>query len=137
MVLWGMPSQAVPSGYIAVITNLQTLDASEVPREVTTKTATITPDNSLAYIAKNGTGLMLVTRGTGITPGTGVPVSVTLSGVAADGVTALLDKVFDFLLQGPPPPPNATHFAAAGPTVRDTIGVTLPADPGTAVIDLA
>ncbi len=131
-----MPTTPVPNGYIAVISSVQALDDNGVPRILTSETATLAPDSSLAYIAKNGSGLMLVHRGTGIAPGGSVPVTVTLSGVGADGTTPLIDDVYSFGLQGPPLPPLATHFTAAGPNVRDTIGVTLPADPGADTISL-
>jgi hypothetical protein len=119
-----------------VISSVQALDDNGVNRVLTTETATITPDSSLAYIAKNGSGLMLVHRGTGIAPGGSVPITVTISGVAADGSTPVSDDVFTFSLQGPPLPPLATHFTASAPNVRDTIGVTLPADPGADTISL-
>ena len=131
-----MPTTSVPNGYIAVISSVQALDDAGIPRVLTTETATISPDSTLAYIAKNGSGLMLVSRGTGIPQGGSVPVTVTLSGIGADGTTALIDDVYSFSLQGPPEPPLATHFTASAPNVRDTIGVTLPADPGADTISL-
>ncbi len=131
-----MPTTPIPPGYIALLSSVQAVDDNGVPRTVTAETATLAPDSSLAYIAKNGSGLMLVSRGTGIAQGASVPVTVTLSGIGADGATPLIDDVYSFSLQGPPMPPLATHFTAAGPNVRDTIGVTLPADPGSDTISL-
>ena len=131
-----MSTTSVPSGYIAVINTIQALDDAGTVRVLTAETATIAPDTTLAYIAKNGAGIMLVSRGTGIPQGGSAPITVTLSGVAADGATPLIDDVHSFSLQGPPLPPLASHFVASGPVVRDTIGVTLPADPGSVTISL-
>ena len=135
---------AVPNGYIAVFSNFQALDDNGVPRTLTAETATLAPDNSAGYIVKNGSELMLVSRrarspslviASTVAAGT-QNITVTISGVAADGVTALTDDVHQFTLQGPPPPPLATHFTVAGPTVRDTVGVNVPADPGSTTISL-
>jgi len=78
---------------------------------------------------------MLVTKPDAI-PGTdtSIPVSVTASGFSLNG-TPLPDLTLDFLLLGPTSP-QATHFVAANMNVRDKVGMTPPADPGSGTISL-
>lgn len=129
-----MPNTVVPPDQLAIF-SITPNDDSGAQRAAT---GTIVIDDfASAYVAKNAGGqVVLVTRTAAIpAPGATKVVSVTVNGSDAAG-NALPALTLGFSLQGPPPPPNATHFVASGVAVRDKIGFPVPADPGSPSIPL-
>ena len=129
-----MPNTQVPPNDVVVF-NIWAYDDQPTYRGAT-GTLTIS-DTAHAYVAQTSSAgqYMLVTKPDAV-PGQGtfVTVSVTASGFALNG-NALPDLVQTFDLTGPVVPP-ATHFTAANVIVRDKVGLTPPADPGSGTIAL-
>lgn len=122
----------VPPGNVAIF-RVQAQDDAGNARTATGATVTVDrPD--MAYIAPDTSGhLVFVAKGT---PAAGSTVTVTATITAKDDRgNALTPLVMYFDVPGPALPPPATHTVVTeGPFVRDQIGYTPPADPGTASV---
>lgn len=124
----------VPPDQIAIF-GVFPVDASGTARAAT---GTIAIDDYMsAYVAKNAGGQVVVVTRSGAIPAPGATkaVNVSISGNDAAG-NALPVLTLGFDLQGPPLPPNATHFVTANMAVRDKIGYPVPGDPGSPSIPL-
>jgi len=111
-------------------------DDSDTYRAITGTIST--SDTVHSYIAKVvGTDdrYCLKSRPDSIAAGATVSVDVTVNALDAQG-GVLPPFVINFQLQGPPPPPNATHVVMyEGPFGVDG-GYSAPADPGSGTISL-
>lgn len=127
-----MPTN-VPVDNIAIFT-VSALDDTGTSRAAT---GTISIDDyATAYVAKNAGGQVVLVTRTGIpSAGQAKAVNVAVDGNDAQG-NPIPQLIIPFTLQGPPAPPNATHFAQSGMAVRDKIGYPVPVDPGSAGIPL-
>lgn len=125
----------IPNATIAARFKVAAVDADGILRSATLQ-AKIS-DYAHAYVAKAADGQIYVQPNAAVfptTPGSSFSLNVQISGTDAAG-NALPVLQLDVVLQGPPPPPNATQIVvSSGPEFNDTFPV--PADPGSDTISL-
>jgi hypothetical protein len=126
---------SIPPGNVAFF-KVQAQDDGGTSRAATA--ATVTLDRTDAgYIAPTGEPGKLVFVSKPVPAGTVTTVTATITAKNDRGAD-LPAYVMLFDVQGPPLPPAATHIAVTeGPFVRDTIGISVPPDPGTASVSFA
>ncbi len=124
----------IQPGNIAVLTSFTGLDDTGTARSLTSLSATIS-DHSAAYVALNSSGVLFVVPKTIPAAGASTPITVTFAGASANS-TPITPLVIDGALVGPPELPQADHVIVGTINVRDTIGVAIPPDPGTATVTI-
>ncbi len=121
------------SGLIAVM-NFSGADAAGNLKPLLSLSATI-DDYADAYIAANNPGSLMLVQKVTQPVGQVKTVNITFNGVSQSG-NVLPPKVQAFDLAGAAPPPQATQVQISNVIVRDTIGVTVPVDPGSGTVTL-
>lgn len=122
---------ALPPGRFTVIG--KDSGSPQIQRAVQNVTAKVS-DYAHAYLSSDAAGAVVVNPRPAVfpsTPGSSLSLDVTINGQDVAG-NPLPAEVVTVILQGPPLPPNATHFEVGGLVISNTIG-TLP-DPGSDTI---
>ena len=128
-----MANTQVGPGLVAIL-GYAGEDAGGNPLPLSSLTATV-DDYTDAYISPIGTAQVILVQKTSQPQGSTKTVNVTFNGISQDG-THLTPTVVAFDLVGPTPPPQATQVAVSLVAVRDTVGLTVPPDPGSATVTL-
>lgn len=124
----------VPDGNVAIITYAGADDADN-PKPLSALSVTIDSYSDAYVAAIEGTNQVMLVQKVSQPEGQTKTVNLSFNGVSQDG-THLPPNVVPFDLSGPPAPPQATQVLISQIVVRDTIGITVPPDPGNATVQL-